>query len=82
MKEVDFKPKGICAVRMNVKISDDGTIEDISILGGCDGNHKGLIALCKGMQASEVVQRLKGIRCGAKATSCPDQLAKAIEQAL
>lgn len=79
MKTIDFTPQGICATNIKVVINDDDVIEDVVFTRGCDGNHKGIVSLCKGMKADEVVQRLKGIKCGMRSTSCPDQLARAIE---
>ncbi|MCR4675820.1 MAG: TIGR03905 family TSCPD domain-containing protein [Sphaerochaetaceae bacterium] len=79
MKVIDFKPQGICATDIKVWINDDDTVADVQFTRGCDGNHKGLVSLCKGMKADEVVSRLKGIRCGMRSSSCPDQLARAIE---
>ena len=55
------------------------TVIDAEIIGGCDGNHNGIIALIKGMSVESVVSKLSGIKCGSRLTSCPDQLAKAIE---
>ncbi len=72
---------GTCSRQTKVVI-EDGIIKDIRIMGGCNGNIKGVISLCKGMEAEEAVRRLKGIRCGFKSTSCPDQLALCIEEAL
>lgn len=79
MKEIDYKTKGICASRIKVQLDDDDVIQNIEFFGGCDGNHKGIVALCKGMKAEEAVKRLKGIKCGYKNSSCPDQLALALE---
>lgn len=75
---IDFKPRGICAHRMTVSV-EDGVVQDVGIEGGCDGNHKGLISLLKGMPADEAAKRMRGIRCGMRPSSCPDQLAIAIE---
>ncbi len=80
MKEINFRTRGICAVLINVQVDDEDRIADVSFLGGCDGNHKGLVALCKGMKRTEVIERLKGITCGMKSSSCPDQLARALEE--
>ena len=79
MKEINYKPNGICARAIRVCIDDDDTVTDVFFEGGCDGNHKGIISLCKGMKADDVIKRLEGIKCGFKNTSCPDQLAKALE---
>ena len=76
-----YRPQGICARQIDVEI-EDGKVVDVAIFGGCDGNHKGIISLVKGMDAEEVIERLRGIRCGFKDTSCPDQLAVALEKVL
>ena len=73
--------KGVCSRSTRVVI-EDGIIKDVEIIGGCSGNIKGLIALVKGMKAEEAIERMKGITCGFKHTSCPDQLAIALEEAL
>ena len=79
--EYTRKNKGVCSASTKVVI-EDGIIKDVEMLGGCNGNIKGLIALVKGMEAEEAVKRLSGIRCGFKTTSCPDQLAVTIKEAL
>ena len=76
---IDYKTSGTCARCIHVTIDDDDIVRDIVFDGGCDGNHKGIVSLCKGMKADEVVARLKGLTCGPRDTSCPDQLARAIE---
>lgn len=73
-----YKPKDICARGMKVSV-ENGIVTAVEIDGGCDGNHKGLIALLNGMPADEAVRRMRGITCGRRPTSCPDQLAIAIE---
>ena len=80
MRTIEFEPKGICARRITVVLDDQDRVQDLSFVGGCDGNHKGLTALMKGMTASEVIERLSGIKCGFKQTSCPDQVAVALKQ--
>ena len=82
MKEIDFKPSGICASRIHVTLDDNDIVRDLQFTGGCDGNHKGLRALIKGMSAKEAIERLSGITCGFRSTSCPDQVAVALRQAL
>ncbi|MDD2231295.1 MAG: TIGR03905 family TSCPD domain-containing protein [Sphaerochaetaceae bacterium] len=79
MRTIVYKPHGICAFEIMIDIDDDDTVQAVRFAGGCDGNHKGLDALCRGMKADEVVKRLEGIKCGYKSTSCPDQLAKALK---
>lgn len=76
---VTYNTKGICAVRVEFDV-EDGVVKNISFLGGCDGNHKGLAALAEGMTPEEAARRLKGITCGRRNTSCPDQLAVALEE--
>ena len=78
--QICYKTKGVCSKEMKIDLQD-GVIEDISIAGGCDGNLNGICQLVKGRRAEEVISLLRGIRCGSKGTSCPDQLAVALEQA-
>ena len=77
-----FRPRGVCYQEMQVEVDDQGIIRDMRVLGGCSGNLQGISALVKGMPAEEAIKRLKGIRCGFKDTSCPDQFARNLEQAL
>lgn len=77
-----FRPRGVCSREMTVELDDQGIIRDLKIRGGCDGNLKGISVLVQGMKAQEAVERLKGISCGPRATSCPDQLARGLEQIL
>ena len=77
-----FRPRGVCSQEMQVEVDDQGIIRDMRVLGGCSGNLQGISALVKGMPAEEAIKRLKGIRCGFKDTSCPDQFARSLEQAL
>ena len=65
-----------------VELNNDHTIASVEVMGGCDGNLKGVGSLLKGMRAEEAIIRMEGIRCGRKATSCPDQIAKALAEAL
>jgi len=67
---------------MEVEIDDQGVIQDLQVLGGCSGNLQGIAALVRGMTAVEAVKRLRGIRCGPRPTSCPDQLAQNLEKML
>lgn len=78
--EFDYKPQGTCSVLMKFMIEDsDDTIQSFQVLGGCNGNLKGLGALMKGRKVQDVIRCLSGIRCGSKSTSCPDQAAKALQ---
>ncbi|MCQ2397842.1 MAG: TIGR03905 family TSCPD domain-containing protein [Sphaerochaetaceae bacterium] len=80
MKEINYRTSGVCARAIHIVLTDDDVIEDVVFDGGCDGNHRGLACLCRGMKADEVQKRLSGVRCGMRMTSCPDQLAKALSQ--
>jgi len=80
--EYKFRPRGVCAQEMRVEVDEQGVIQNLKVLGGCNGNLQGISALVKGMKAEEAAQRLRGIRCGFKSTSCPDQLAQGLEQIL
>ena len=82
MKTYTFQPRGVCSREMQVELDDQGVIRALRATGGCSGNLQGIAALVKGMSAEEAIQRLKGIRCGPKSTSCPDQLALGLESAL
>lgn len=73
--------KGTCSREINFDVVD-GKVRNVSFLGGCNGNLKGIGALVEGMEVSDAIARLKGITCGPKQTSCPDQLATALEQYL
>ena len=75
---IKYRPEGVCAKYINLVIKND-EVYDAEILGGCDGNHNGIVSLIKGMSVKSVVDKLRGIKCGSRDTSCPDQLAKAIE---
>ncbi|MBQ1235566.1 MAG: TIGR03905 family TSCPD domain-containing protein [Oscillospiraceae bacterium] len=73
-----YKPRGICASRIELEV-EDGVIGTVSLFGGCDGNHKGLTALLRGMKVDEAIERIEGITCNARPTSCPDQVAQALK---
>ena len=80
MKEFTYIPRGVCSRRIEVTLDGD-TVAEVRFMGGCSGNTQGLAALVKGSQIDDVIARVEGIRCGFKATSCPDQLAKALRAA-
>jgi uncharacterized protein (TIGR03905 family) len=79
--EHNYKTKGVCSRSIHF-IIEDGIISEVSFEGGCDGNAKGIERLVDGLSADDVIKKLKSIKCGYKETSCPDQLAMALEQAL
>lgn len=77
-----YTPRGVCSRLINIELDDNNIIKDCSFIGGCSGNTQGVSALVKGMNAEEAISRLKGIDCAGRGTSCPDQLAYALEEAL
>lgn len=78
----EFNPRGVCSRKMQVELDENRNVVSLEVEGGCSGNLQGIAALVKGMPAEEVVKRLKGLRCGFKPTSCPDQLAWGLEYIL
>ena len=76
--EFTYMPRGVCSRQFNFEV-EDGIIKSVEIIGGCHGNLQGISKLITGMQVNDVIERLKGIRCGLKPTSCPDQIARALE---
>ena len=70
---------GVCPSAIDVELDGD-IVKSVHFFGGCDGNHKGICSLIEGMKVTDVIDRLKGIRCGCRSTSCPDQLAVILEQ--
>ena len=73
-----YTTQGTCSTAIDVEVKD-GIIESVRFIGGCNGNTQGVSALVKGMTAREAIDRLKGIKCGSRPTSCPDQLARALK---
>ena len=78
---INYTPKGVCSTNFQIEV-DNGVIPSVQITRGCDGNGKGVSALLKGMKVEDAIARLEGIRCGGKATSCPDQIAQALKTVL
>ncbi len=76
-----FVPKGVCSRKIYIDIEGE-VIKDVRFEGGCAGNTRGLSEMVKGLNAKDVIKKLKGITCGIKPTSCPDQLAKSLEEIL
>ena len=76
--EFSYKTNGVCSRTIHVEVEGD-IVKKVRFDGGCNGNTKGIGSLVEGMPVDEVIKRLKGIRCGFKGTSCPDQLAVALE---
>lgn len=75
----EFTPSGVCSRKMLIEV-EDGVVRDLKVIGGCNGNLQGISALVKGMKLEDVIERLDGLRCGGKSTSCPDQLAQALKE--
>lgn len=73
-----YKTQGVCSSSIDIELKD-GVIDSVQFTGGCNGNLQGISALVKGMTPEDAISRIKGIRCGFKSTSCPDQLARALE---
>lgn len=82
MKTLSFQTQGTCAKFINVTLTDDGIVDNVEFMGGCNGNTKGITSLVRGMKAEDVIKRLEGITCGMKTTSWPDQFAQALKQML
>lgn len=78
---IDYRTRGVCSTRMVIDVEDD-TIQSVKIFNGCDGNLQGISRLVEGMKVADAISKLEGIRCGGKPTSCPDQLAQALKQAV
>ena len=78
--QYSYKTKGTCSSKITFDL-EDNKIHNVQFTGGCSGNTQGVAALVEGMDVDEAISRMRGIRCGSKTTSCPDQLAAALEQA-
>lgn len=75
-----YKTTGVCSREIHIEVNADGIIKSVKFVGGCAGNAIGISQLVQGMQARDVIQKLEGIKCGRKNTSCPDQLAWALKE--
>ena len=76
-----YTPHGVCSRQIELEV-EDGVVKNLKVIGGCNGNLQGISKLVEGMKVEEVIKRLKGIDCAGKGTSCPDQIAKALEEIL
>ncbi len=81
MAKFTYTPTGVCSRQILFEVEND-IVKSVSYVGGCNGNLKGIGALVEGMRVEDVISRLKGVDCGGKGTSCPDQLARALELSL
>lgn len=77
----EYKTSGTCSQRILFDI-EDGKVKNVQFIGGCNGNLKGIASLVEGMDVNDIITRLEGTTCGGKPTSCPDQLARALKQAV
>lgn len=77
-----YRNRGTCSVATNLELNDDHTIAAIEVVGGCNGNLKGIASLLIGMKAEDAIEKMKGITCGPRPTSCPDQISHALAEAL
>jgi len=77
-----YKTSGVCTQEIHFEIDDDNTLHSVEFIGGCAGNTQGVARLIEGMDVDEAIARMDGIKCGFRATSCPDQLAQALKQAV
>ena len=77
--EYRYRPSGVCSSEMIFEIDENNIVQDLKVIGGCNGNLKGIGALVRGMKVEDIITKLSGITCGFKPTSCPDQIAKALK---
>ena len=78
---INYQPQGVCSRQMIIEV-EEGLVKSLQVIGGCHGNLQGISKLVEGMKVEDVIARLEGVRCGGKPTSCPDQLAQALKQAM
>lgn len=78
MKTISYTPKGVCSRKIDIEVEGD-VIKSVKFTGGCNGNTQGIAKLCVGMKVQDVIERLEGLNCNGRGTSCPDQLAKALK---
>ena len=82
MRQFNYVPKGVCSMRIRFELDDQNVVHNVEFLGGCPGNTVGIATLAEGQNAQQLIAKLKGIDCRGRGTSCPDQLAHALTQAL
>lgn len=82
MKTITYRTEGTCSQAINVSLDENHIVSDVEFIGGCNGNTKGISQLVRGMKAEDVIKKLRGVTCGFKNTSCPDQLSHALEKAI
>lgn len=77
--EYNYRPEGTCSTNIELNV-EDGIVKEVTFWGGCNGNLQGISHLVKGMKVEDIIEKLEGIRCGGKPTSCPDQLCRALHE--
>ena len=82
MKEINYQTSGTCSRLIHVELDDNNVIQNCYFIGGCNGNLQGISKLVIGQKAEDIIERVKGISCNGRPTSCPDQLSKALEEAI
>ena len=82
MSKHQYMTKGTCSRAISFELDENNCVHDVQFLGGCNGNLKGIGSLVEGMDAQDVIERVQGVTCGPKPTSCPDQLACALREAM
>ena len=82
MEHYSYRTAGTCARAISFELDDDKNVHNVMFMGGCNGNLKGIGALVEGMPAQDIIDKVAGTTCGAKSTSCPDQLSRALREAL
>ncbi len=82
MRQFSYQPKGVCSMQITFELDEQDVVHNVRFLGGCPGNTIGIAALAEGQKAQDLIAKLEGVDCRGRGTSCPDQLAKALQQAL
>ena len=82
MRQFSYTPKGVCSMQIRFELDEQDNVHNVQFIGGCPGNTVGVATLAEGQNAHELITKLKGIDCRGRGTSCPDQLANALIQAL
>lgn len=82
MRQFSYQPKGVCSMRITFELDEQDFVHNVQFLGGCPGNTIGIATLVEGQKAQDLIAKLEGVDCRGRGTSCPDQLAKALKQAL
>lgn len=82
MREFSYSPKGVCSMQITFELDEQDVVHNVRFLGGCPGNTIGIATLAEGQKAQDLITKLEGVDCRGRGTSCPDQLAKALKQAI